>query len=74
MVLEISCMLVCLPTRMDLCLRVVKLGFRAFGLNIRGSYWFMEKSVVVYFVMGEITYRLDVMFLGSNVLGDGPCD
>ena len=67
-------MLVYLPTRMDLCLRVVKLGFRAFGLNIRGFYRFMEKSVVVYFVMGEISYRFHVMFLGSNVLGDGPCD
>jgi hypothetical protein len=25
-------------------------------------------------VMGKIIYRLDVMFLGSNVLGDGPSD
>ena len=38
MVLEISCMLVFLPSRMDLCLRVVKLGFRAFGLNILSVY------------------------------------
>jgi hypothetical protein len=34
----------------------------------------MEISVVFYFVMGKIIYRLDVMFLGSNVLGDGPSD
>jgi hypothetical protein len=30
--------------------------------------------VVLYFVMSKIIYRLDVMFLGSNVLGDGPSD
>ena len=30
--------------------------------------------MVFYFVMGKIIYRLDVMFLGSNALGDGPSD
>ena len=65
-------MLVCLPTIMDLCLRVVKLGFRAFGLNIRGSLSVCGDKCggLLY----KIIYRLDVIFLGSKVLGDGPSD
>ena len=59
---------------MDPCLRIVKLGLRVFDLNIRGSYWFMEKRVVFYLVMGIILNRLDAMFLGSKELGDGPND
>ena len=63
MLLEISCMLVCFLMGMDPGLWIVKLGFRAFGLNIRGrSYRFMEKSVVVYFVMSVILIGLMLCF------------
>jgi hypothetical protein len=53
---------------MDPYLRIVKLGFRAFDLNIRGFYRSMEKNVVVYFVMGIILIGLMLCCLGSRYL------
>jgi hypothetical protein len=54
-------MLLCFLMGMDPCLWIVKLGFRDSGLNSR-SYRFMEKSVVVYFVVGIIRRGLMLYF------------